>query len=113
MATKPPTLTSACLPKTTPLLFTNTTWPGALIAPLIIDLLAPLTTFSVLAAAFGWLKLTVASLPTLNDCQFTTARCEVWFTFITFPDWEIAAFPAVTLPPVGNALDAIVPAKLC
>ena len=84
VATMPPTLTSAFLPNTTPLGFTKMTWPFALTAPSIMDFVAPFTMLSVDALALGWLKLTVASLPTLNEFHPITARCDVWFTFKVF-----------------------------
>ena len=62
----------------------------------------PVTRFKVTAEELGWLKLTVAPLPTLNESQFTTARCEVWLMFITKPLWVMLALPATTAPPVGS-----------
>ena len=51
--------------------------------------------------------MTVAFLPTLKLSQFTTARCEVWFTVIAAEVgvWveEMEAFPATTFPLVGRA----------
>ncbi len=48
----------------------------------------------------------MAFLPTLKLSQLTTARCEVWFTFIVaevaFCVWVMAALPATTVPPVGK-----------
>ena len=84
-ATTPAALTSEPLPKVTPFGLTRTTWPFARTAPSIAEAVLPVTRFKVTALEFGWLKLTEAPLPTLKESQFTTARCEVWFTFITRP----------------------------
>ena len=107
VATTPAALISAPLPKVTPFGLTKITWPFALIAPSIIDCVAPVTRFNVTAFEFGWLKFTVAFLPTLKLSQLMTARCEVWFTFmvaeVAVCDCEIDAFPATTWPFVGSA----------
>ena len=73
-----------------------------------MEAVVPVTRFKVTAEAFGWLKLTVAFFPTLKLSQLTTARCEVWFTFmvaeVAVCVCVITALPATTFPLVGSAI---------
>ena len=79
------------------------TWPFALIAPSIIERVAPVTRLSVEAFALGWLKLTVLPRATSKEDQFTTARWLAWSRLSVCADWDIAASPATTSPPVGSS----------
>jgi len=58
----------------TPLGLSKNTWPLACSAPSITELSFPTTRFNVIALALGWLKSTVALLPTLKLPQSITAR---------------------------------------
>ena len=52
--------------------------------------------------ADGWIKFTLALLPTLKLSQFSTALLLPWFTVNTPGVWLMRAWPATTVPPVGN-----------
>src|SRR5215468_5730622 len=48
--------------------------------------------------ADGWWKLTVFSLPTLNDCQLSETFCEVWLMSKVLPLTTPVACPEPTQP---------------
>ena len=87
-----------------PLPLLKNTWPLALIRPKIWLGLPPVTRFKVTLLALGWLKLTVASRPTLKVFQFKAALAVLWLMFRVLPVCCNVAWPALTVPPVGNAL---------
>ena len=87
-----------------PLPLLKNTWPLALICPKIWLGLPPVTRFKVTLLALGWLKLTVASRPTLKVFQFKAALAVLWLMFRVLPVCCRVAWPALTVPPVGNAL---------
>jgi len=52
--------------------------------------------------AEGWLKLTVASRPTLNVFQLMIALLLAWLISMILPAALIAAWPDTMEPPVGR-----------
>ena len=72
--------------------------------PSMVEALAPVTRFSVMALELGWLNWTLLPWPTEKDCQLMMAFEVVWLISVLAPAAEICAWPATTEPPVGCAL---------
>ena len=109
-ATRPPALTVAPAPNTTPLGLTSTTWPLADSLPSICEASPAVTRFSAMAEASGCRKVTAACLPMSKPCQSRIALGLVWVMVMALPASAMDAWPAVTRPPVGRALGAGLPA---
>jgi hypothetical protein len=109
-ATRPPTLTCAPLPITTPPGLSSQTLPLALSVPrMLLAAPPPVTRLSAMLPAFGWSKRTVAPAPTSNVFQLVTTRCVACVTVSWLPACDSVAAPATTLPPVGSAWASAAP----
>src|SRR5476649_623951 len=101
VASKPPTLMVAPLPNNNPLGLSSQTWPLARMAPSMVEMLEPVTLFTVMEAALGWLNWTAAPAPTEKSCQLMIAFCVLWLTMVVAPDDKTWAWPATTEGPTG------------
>ena len=99
---RPPTSICDWGPKITPPGLTKNTCPVALMRPMIWLGSPPTTRLSVTEAAEGWMKLTRASLPTLNWFHSMAARLLVWLMFKVLPLLLMVALPPTNLLPLGN-----------
>lgn len=105
-ATRPPTLTWAPRPKSTPLGLTRKTWPLASIRPWISLALVPITRFRAIELLLGWLKITRSPAATLKESQLAMSLSTFWLTDrLLPPDRCISPFalPPTTVPPLGSA----------
>src|SRR5207244_3981189 len=107
VAKRPPTSTEALGAKSTPFGLVRKTWPLAVRRPKISERLLPTTRLRAIAEELGWVKLTQAFEPIekLSHCRI--AFCEYWSICSLFALDEIAALPAVTLPPVGSVFAVV------
>ena len=87
-----------------PLGLMRKTLPLARISPAIVEVVPPVTRFSVALLASGWAKTTVLPAPTSKLCQLITALAEPCVTVSVVPLVAMLALPAATLPPIGSGL---------
>ena len=107
LATRPPTLICAVLPKIMPLVFTKNTWPLEFSRPKIWVGFPPTTRLRTTDDVPGWLKVTVAAEPMSKLDQFNAMRAEVWSIVRDAPLGAlIVPVPPAMLPPVGNWVEA-------
>ena len=106
VATRAPTSTLASLVNTTPFGLIKMTWPLAVMRPAIWLACVSSTRLSVTAEAFGWRKLTTPWAPILKVSQLIDARWVVCVMSNAEALTLISAWPATTLPPVGNSTAA-------
>ena len=103
-ATRPPTLTWAVRPKSTPLGLTRNTLPFASMLPRISLPLVPSTRFKAIDVLPGWLKVTRSPRPTLKESQLVISLSVCWLIdMLLSPTCWISPDPSTTLPPVGSA----------
>ena len=102
-ATRPPTLTCAPAPNSTPLGFRINTWPLACRLPRIWLGSCPTTRFSATAAALGCTKFTVSLLAMLKLCQLIARFWLPWVMVVTAPLCAMLPLPTVTCAPLGAA----------
>ncbi len=109
VASRPPTLTWAFLPKAMPCGLISHTWPLAMMVPSMTDGLKSLMRLRVIDEALGWLNCTVWPCDTLKLFQSMIARCEDWLTVVRPVREVMLACPPVTCPPVGSAVRSVRP----
>src|SRR5262245_53334966 len=103
VAIRPPTLTCAPWPNSTPLPLMIQTLPLAVRLPLMADGVVPCTRFKVIAALLGCWKLTLLPAPTPKLCQLISAFWLDWLMSVLELDGLlIVAEPDATDPPVGR-----------
>src|SRR5689334_22567007 len=107
VATKPPTLTDAPGPNSTPFGLTSHTCPLAARLPWMSEAPGPWTRLSVMALRLGCWNWTLSPLPTEKLCQLTIALADDWVTVVAPPDWEMPAWPAATVPCCGPAVAVV------
>ena len=103
-ATRPPTLTCAPWPNTTPFGLMRKTWPLASMRPRIRLPLVSAMRLTAMDVVEGWTKSTVSCLPTLKLAQPSDRLALDCLMVVTAPDCVIVPLPAVTCPPLGVAL---------
>src|SRR4051812_18132735 len=103
VASNPPTLIWAPLPNSMPLGLSSQTWPLARMAPLMVEMLGPVTRLRVSDEDPGWLNWTAAPAPTEKSCQLMMALLVAWLMMVVAPAVETCAWPAITDAPTGWA----------
>ena len=111
VATRPPTLTCAPAPNSTPLGLTMKTRPLAVIDPSIREASVAPTRLSVTALASGCANVTLCPAPTSNPCQLMIARALAWSIRVAPGFAVIVAVPAATMPPIGSANAGVATAR--
>ncbi len=103
LAIMPPTLMTESLPNTTPLAFTNITWPLASIRPRILLPLLLSTRLSAIDDELGWINSTRSLAATSKLRQSMAMRSLACWINVSTPVCVIVPSPATTSPPSGAA----------
>ena len=103
LAMKPPTVTCAPAPTSTPLGLRMNTLPLAWSCPRISVATPPLMTFSATALAEGCTNLSVSPAATPSVCHSMRTPWVVWLTVVVAPEVTSVALPSTGLNPVPAA----------
>ncbi len=105
-------MTCAPPPNSTPFGLRMKTVPLALRLPKMLVASWPVTRFSAIAPAPGWMKLTVSPAWMPKADQSMASREDVWVMVVVVPFCPMLPEPEVTVPPAGAANAGMAAAKV-